>query len=194
MSSQNTTILVVGGTGKQGGACVSALLSSPSASSLTIRFLTRNPDSGSSKKLIEKGLKAFKGDLSDKSSLKEALTGCDKAFFMTDAAAGEEKEGDQGVNFVDVAKECGVKFLVFSSVSAADIAVNVPHFRSKYRVSLHYFLFQSLNDPAVLIFKIDREAFEGFRVEIYHLATSSIYGQSLLLVSSSLHPIPPLFY
>lgn len=54
---------------------------------------------------------------------------------MTDAMAGEEKEIQQGKNFVDAAKKAGVKHVVFTSVCAADTATTVPHFRSKYEVS-----------------------------------------------------------
>jgi uncharacterized protein YbjT (DUF2867 family) len=54
---------------------------------------------------------------------------------MTDAMAGEVKETQQGKNFVDAAKNAGVEHVVFTSVSAADSATTVPHFRSKYEVS-----------------------------------------------------------
>lgn len=130
----STTILIVGATGKQGGKAISNLLDQ-SSSNLSLRFITRNPDSGSSKKLIERGAKAYKADLLDKESLKVALEGVDRAFLVTDAMAGEIKETEQGKVFIDAAKEVGVKHIVFTSVCAADTATTVPHFRSKYEVS-----------------------------------------------------------
>lgn len=130
-----TTILVVGATGKQGGKAISTLLDQQTANNLSLRFITRNPDSGSSKKLIERGAKAYKADLFDKESLKIALEGVDRAFLVTDAMAGEVKESEQGKIFIDAAKEVDVKHIVFTSVCAADTATSVPHFRSKYEVS-----------------------------------------------------------
>jgi uncharacterized protein YbjT (DUF2867 family) len=130
-----TTILIVGATGKQGGKAISTLLEEQSSQNLSLRFITRNPDSASSKKLIERGAKAYKADLFDKESLKVALEGVDRAFLVTDALAGEVKEAEQGKIFIDAAKEVGVKHIVFTSVSAADTATSVPHFRSKYEVS-----------------------------------------------------------
>jgi uncharacterized protein YbjT (DUF2867 family) len=131
-----TEILIVGATGKQGGKALSNLLESPNASSnLSLRFLTRNPTSASALKLVARGAKAVKGDLNDTSSLNSALEGVDRAFFVTDALAGEAKEVQQGKNFVNAAQKAGVKHLVFTSVCAADTATIVPHFRSKYEVS-----------------------------------------------------------
>jgi uncharacterized protein YbjT (DUF2867 family) len=130
------TFLIVGATGKQGGKAISTLLDHQAKNKdLSLRFITRNPDSASAKKLVDQGAQAFKADLFDRESLRQALTGVDRAFLVTDAMAGEEKEAQQGKTFVDVAKEVGVKHIVFTSVSAADTAVSVPHFRSKYQVS-----------------------------------------------------------
>lgn len=64
--TQKTAILVVGATGKQGGACIDALLeSSDLPSGTTIRFLTRNTTSAAAVKLIKRGANAYKGDLLD---------------------------------------------------------------------------------------------------------------------------------
>jgi uncharacterized protein YbjT (DUF2867 family) len=58
-------ILITGATGKQGGAVIDALLTSPEASNFTILAVTRNAESGSAKKLVEKGCKIVQGDLHD---------------------------------------------------------------------------------------------------------------------------------
>lgn len=129
----NPTYLIVGATGKQGGSLLTTLLSSTPAH--RIKFITRNPDSASSLKLSQKGCTPIKADLLDKPSLVSALEGVTRAFLVTDALAGEEKEEEQGKIFIDAAKESGVEHLVFTSVSAADLAKDVPHFRSKARVS-----------------------------------------------------------
>ena len=129
-------ILIVGATGKQGGQAASAVLSARDTSDpgLKLRFLTRNPDSKAARALVAKGAEGVKADLLDKSSLLQALEGIDRAFLVTDAGAGEEKEREQGVTFVDAAKEAGVRHVVFTSVGSADEADQVPHFRSKFQV------------------------------------------------------------
>jgi FlaA1/EpsC-like NDP-sugar epimerase len=58
-------ILVTGATGKQGGAVVDSILSSPDAKSFTLLGVTRNAESGSAKKLAERGVKIVQGDLND---------------------------------------------------------------------------------------------------------------------------------
>ncbi|KAK6909650.1 hypothetical protein I203_103671 [Kwoniella mangroviensis CBS 8507] len=132
MSAQ-LSILVVGATGKQGGQAVSTLLEEK-ASNLSIKFLTRNPTSEKAKQLTAKGLEAVEGSLDDKNTLKSALVGVQRAFLVTDAGAGEEKETQQGINFIEAAKVAEVEHLVFTSVGSADDAKNVPHFRSKAKV------------------------------------------------------------
>lgn len=58
-------ILVTGATGKQGGAVIDALLASPFSKDFTILGVTRNAESVSAKKLIERSVKIVKGDLND---------------------------------------------------------------------------------------------------------------------------------
>jgi len=57
------TVLVIGGTGQQGGSTINALLLH---GAFTIRTLTHNPDSSSTKKLSERGIQVLKGDITDK--------------------------------------------------------------------------------------------------------------------------------
>lgn len=130
-----TTILLAGATGKQGSKAVATILAdTPTASSLSIRFITRDITSNSAQRLIRQGLKAYKADLTDEAALFEALKGVDRAYLVTPAHAGEQVEIQQGKTFIDAAKKAGVKHIVFSSVGGADKAVHVPHFRSKWQV------------------------------------------------------------
>ena len=133
----STNILVVGATGKQGGSAIATLLDQKNAA-FRLRFLTRKTDSDSARKLADKGAIPYRGDLTDMASLGTALQGVDRAFLVTDNSAGEQGEVTQGKNFVDAAKAAGVQHVVFSSVSGADEADNVPHFRSKYEASRQY--------------------------------------------------------
>ncbi|KAF2786507.1 NmrA-domain-containing protein [Melanomma pulvis-pyrius CBS 109.77] len=68
------TILVLGATGQQGGAVVSALLQSDH-SDLKIRALTLSPDSPAAGTLQSQGIEVVKGDLADPTSLDAALSG-----------------------------------------------------------------------------------------------------------------------
>ena len=166
------SILIVGATGKQGGKAISTLLDHQSKNKdISLRFITRNPDSASAQKLVNQGAQAFKADLFDKESLRQALTGVDRAFLVTDAMAGEEKEAQQGKTFIDVAKEVGVKHIVFTSVSAADTAVTVPHFRSKYEVSLSMGRCRSSANI------VGREILDRFRSYVHYLEARRIYGE-----------------
>lgn len=132
--SPSPTYLIVGATGKQGSSTISTLLSLSTPPS-SIRFITRSPSSASAQKLTSKGLTAIKADLADKASLVSALKGVDRAFLMTYQLGGADKEEIQGKTFVDAAKEVGLGHLVFTSVGAAEKAVKVPHFVSKFNVS-----------------------------------------------------------
>lgn len=105
-----------------------------------IRFITRNPSSSSSIKLLRKSCNAYRADLSSDSQrsreeLDHAMYECDAAFFMTDPNTGEQAEVAAGKRFVDAAKRNNVKHVVFSSVFAADHTQEVPFWRSKLAVS-----------------------------------------------------------
>lgn len=65
-------ILVTGATGKQGGAAIKAILSSPNASDFTLLAVTRNTESASAKSLVSKGVKLVQGDLNDVPALFES--------------------------------------------------------------------------------------------------------------------------
>jgi len=67
------TVLVIGGTGKQGEGVVDALLGFPSQ--FSVRVLTRNPTSSKASALLSRGVETVKGDVSDSDSLKTAMAG-----------------------------------------------------------------------------------------------------------------------
>jgi uncharacterized protein YbjT (DUF2867 family) len=130
------TVLVIGGTGQQGGSTIKALLQQ---GGFTIRTISRNPDSSSAKKLSEQGVQVFKGDVTDKTSLVAALQGADIIYFMTDNKGPEGPAGEvtQGKAILEAVREVGVKRVVFSSVQSADRTASVggvPHFESKAEI------------------------------------------------------------
>ncbi|GAA5824482.1 hypothetical protein JCM11251_000441 [Rhodosporidiobolus azoricus] len=134
MSSSVSPVLVVGATGQQGGSVIRALqaLQAPP----TIRALSRNPNSPAAEKLKKQGIEVVKGTLADKQSLVAALTGAGSAFLVTAMTSGknEPTEDQLGINFVEAAKETGLPFLVFSSVSDATPTCGIPHFETKAKV------------------------------------------------------------
>lgn len=181
-------VLIVGATGKQGGATVKALqqeLDHP-----TIRVLTRNPESARAKQLSQQGIEIFKGDLSDRASLLAALDQVNAVHLVTDFTGPEGAKGEilQGRLFVDCAKEQGVSHVVYSSVAGAEDATNVPHFHSKHVIE-EYIKASSMTytflRPTAFMENIPRPGIPRFffygamkaifgNLKIYNIATADI--------------------
>jgi uncharacterized protein YbjT (DUF2867 family) len=130
------TVLVIGGTGQQGGSTIKALLQQ---GGFTIRTISRNPDSSRAKKPSEQGVQVLKGDVTDKASLVAALQGVDIIFFMTDNKGPQGAAGEvtQGRAILEAVHEVGVKRIIFSSAQSADRTASVggvPHFESKAEI------------------------------------------------------------
>ncbi|GAA5899163.1 NmrA/HSCARG family protein [Sporobolomyces salmoneus] len=143
MSSSPAQLLLVGASGKQGGATLNALLAAghpPPA----ITCLTRNVDSPAAQKIKEKGCQLVKGSLTDIPSLKEALKGKDAAFLVTVIPEkGQPVEEEQGRNFISAASATNLPYLVFTSVASASPSCGIPHFESKARIE------ESLKDSGI---------------------------------------------
>jgi len=110
------TILVVGATGKQGGATTNALLNR----GFRVRALTRNVRSIAAIGLSEGGVEVVRGDVFDKSSLISALEGANAAYFTTDSSVGAEGEIGQGKDFIAAPREANAERVVYSSAHSAD--------------------------------------------------------------------------
>ena len=124
-------VLVTGVTGKQGGSVVRALLDYGHR----VRGLTRNPDSEKARLLEENGVEIVKGDFNDPNSIRKALKDVDAVFLMgTGFEEGVDAEVRHGITVVDIAKEEGIKHLVYTSVSSANKNTGVPHFDSKFKI------------------------------------------------------------
>ena len=117
--SQSKLVLVAGATGKQGGACVEALLTRGHQ----VRALTRNSASPAARRLHQQGVEIAVGDFTDHASLVRAARGVDAVYAMsTPYEQGAEKEIAQGITMADAAKAAGVAHLVYSSVASANRA------------------------------------------------------------------------
>ncbi|GLY93865.1 NmrA/HSCARG family protein [Actinoplanes sp. NBRC 103695] len=131
------TIAVFGGTGKQGGSVIDALLSRGAH----VRALVRSPESDRARALAGRGVELARVEIDDATSLSAALRGAEAFFLMTTPAghtlADAEGETRQGVALVDAAVAAAVPHVVFSSVGGAERDSGVPHFESKRRVEEH---------------------------------------------------------
>lgn len=132
--SDGKVVLVIGATGRQGGAVARKLLER----GVGVRALTRKPDSSAGIELQRLGVDVRQGDLEDAASIVRAAEGVDAVFSMTTPfEAGMEAEARQGIAVADAARDAGVGHLVYSSVGSADRATGIPHFESKHEVERH---------------------------------------------------------
>lgn len=118
-------VLVVGATGKQGGATARALL----AAGIPVRALVRDAESERAQALVELGTTLAVGDLDDPSTLIEPCTGVRAVFaaFMPDMMHPErDSERTHARNLVAAALATGVPHYVQTSVSGAGEHTSAP--------------------------------------------------------------------
>ncbi|MFC7071196.1 NmrA/HSCARG family protein [Halobaculum lipolyticum] len=132
MSSATTTsVLVLGATGRQGGAVVDALRSGEFGG-FDVTAGTRNPASDAAASLRERGVSVVPVDMLDEAALVAAMDGVDAVFAVTTFfEGGVDTERAQGEHVVAASAIAGVDHLVFSSVGSADADTGLEHFESK---------------------------------------------------------------
>jgi uncharacterized protein YbjT (DUF2867 family) len=149
-------LVVFGATGTQGGSVVKTLLGHPTLSQqFKIRGITRDPSKPAGEALKDKGVEVVKADTLDKDSLRQALNGAHSVFAVTNfwEKATKEAEVTQGKNIADIAKEVGVKHLIWSSLPnvtemTGGKLLNVPHFDGKAEVENYI---KSIGVPATFL-------------------------------------------
>ena len=129
--AQELTV-VMGSTGKQGGAVARALLERGH----NVRAITRDLNSSQAKSLAKAGAALVTASLEDTAAIRKALDGATSLFAVTVPFGGTDAETREGIAAADVAKATGVH-LVFTSVGSANRQTGVPHFDSKYEVEKH---------------------------------------------------------
>jgi uncharacterized protein YbjT (DUF2867 family) len=117
------TILITGATGNVGRNVVNQLVQRGA----DVRALVRDP----SKANLPAGVEMVQGDLLDVDALRAAFKGVSTLFLLN---AVVPDEFTQALLTLGVAREAGVKRVVYLSVIHSDIYVNVPHFAGKFGV------------------------------------------------------------
>ncbi|MEV4621195.1 NmrA/HSCARG family protein [Asanoa sp. NPDC049573] len=130
------TVLVVGATGKQGGAVADLLLDHGH----DVIAYVRSPESPSAAALSDAGIRLVVGDLADPEALAGAARGVDAIFGLSVpfGAGGKVEEIAQGRLLVDVAVRSEAH-LIYSSVRGADrlAATDIDHAGSKQLVEAY---------------------------------------------------------
>ena len=151
-------ILITGATGKQGGSVLNQLASHTTASEFTLLAVTRNADSASAKRIVERHPKVLlvQGDLNDVPALfasaKTALTDAGKpeqiwGVYSVQISMGPgvttEFEVKQGSDLIDESIKEGVTHFVYSSVDRGGNEHSygnptpIPHFQTKEEIEQH---------------------------------------------------------
>jgi uncharacterized protein YbjT (DUF2867 family) len=135
--------MVTGVTGHQGGSVIASLLQDKDPN-WTLYGLSRSIASKESQELERMGVNIRLGDFKNKRSLQDAFSGIDTLFFVTDAWDPSQRGDDElraGTLVVDVAKESGIKNIIYSTLCNVDEISNhevtVPHFTNKALVEEH---------------------------------------------------------
>ncbi len=138
MMKSGSLILVFGATGQQGGSVARALLNS----AWSVRVMVRDPSSDSSDSLRAAGAEVVAGSFDDIDAMRTAMNGAYGVFSVQPSSPGgavtDEEEIRYGKTIADLAVECGIKHLVYSSGSAAgDNPTGVAHYDTKAEIERH---------------------------------------------------------
>lgn len=140
MADREGPVLVIGATGQQGGATVQHLLER----GWTVHALVRDADSPAAVALRGAGATLVVGDLDDPASLRAAMDGVHGVFLMLTMMVGPKispegvvAEERRGKVVADLAKESGVRHLVYSSLNGAGAGSAIPYYMSKERIEEH---------------------------------------------------------
>lgn len=131
------SILVTGATGTIG----SQVLSSLAGQDAQVHALTRSPDTAK----LPAGVIPVAGDLADVDALRVAMKGVDTLFLLAPNVADELT---QAMLALSVAKENGIKGVVYLSVFKGDSYTDVPHFAGKHTVER---MIEGLGVPATIL-------------------------------------------
>jgi uncharacterized protein YbjT (DUF2867 family) len=137
---QKKVIVIFGATGAQGGGLAHAILNDR-GSEFSVRAVTRNANSDKAKQLAKMGADIVSGNIDDAESMKRILTGAYGAYFVTffwDHFSAE-KETAEAKSMASVAKEAGLKHVIWSTLEDVRQYVpldddSMPTLQGKYKV------------------------------------------------------------
>ncbi|MGU3474620.1 SDR family oxidoreductase [Methylobacterium sp. D48H] len=131
------TILVTGSTGRIGSAVIDHLVAAGAA----VRALTRSPE----KARFPSGVEAVRGDPADIDAMRAALVGVDTLFLLV---ANAPDELTQAITTLSLARDAGVRGIVYLSVFKSEAFVDAPHFTGKHAVER---MIAALDLPATVL-------------------------------------------
>jgi len=140
MSALKKTVLVLGATGRQGGATARHLLTK----GWRVRAFARDPKKPAAQSLHEAGALVIQGDYDDRASLEAAMQGVYGVFSMQ-ASVDEVRQGKQ---IADVARAASIQHFVYSSVQSAEDLARVGGDANKWEIE-QYIL--ALGLPATIL-------------------------------------------
>src|SRR6266511_4102839 len=126
MTAMKKTVLVLGATGRQGGATARHLL----IRGWRVRAFTRDPDKPAAQALHQAGALVVQGDYDDPASLAAAMQGV-YGVFSVQASVDEVRQGKQ---IADVARAASIQHLVYSSVQSAQELARVGGDGNKWEI------------------------------------------------------------
>lgn len=131
------TILITGATGVVGSEVIAHLHDEGAP----VRALTRSPENAK----LPASVTAVKGELTDIDAMRAALQGVDTLFLLAPNTADELTQALQALG---LAREAGVRGIVYLSVFKGDEYVDVPHFTSKHTVER---MIEQMDLPATVL-------------------------------------------
>jgi len=131
------SILVTGSTGRIGAQVIARL----AVSGASVRALTRTPEKAD----FPAGVTAVRGDLLDADTMRPALAGVNTLFLLVSNAPDELT---QAINTLGLAREAGVKGIVYLSVTRSAEYTDVSHFTAKHAVER---MIEEMDLPATVL-------------------------------------------
>jgi uncharacterized protein YbjT (DUF2867 family) len=140
MTSLNKAVLVLGATGRQGGATARHLLTK----GWPVRALVRDPNKPAAQSLHQAGAEVIKGDYDDRASLEAGMQGV-YGVFSVQASVDEVRQGKQ---IADVARAASTQHFIYSSVQSAEDLARVGGDANKWEIEQYI---HALGLPATIL-------------------------------------------
>ncbi|GAB1510967.1 NmrA family NAD(P)-binding protein [Actinophytocola sp. KF-1] len=138
-------VVVLGATGRQGGAVARHLL----AGDWRVRAVTRTPGSAAARALAAAGAEVVRADMADPAGLRRALAGAHGVFSVQNPViSGLTGEVTQGRNVGTAAAAAGARHVVYGSAGVGAPGTGVGSWDSKLAVQAHL---ESLGLPLTVL-------------------------------------------